>query len=181
MGRSLEQSRVELTALQARAVQMRQSLDTACASGSSVLSRTGALALPLTTSDLLDGDVARHLAGTTHTKPVTEQQLGGTTTAEVSLVVSDRAGGKLHAIAIGELDIPPSLWSTHCGWPFGRERAQARRTVDWFAAPMCSGCFDVKQPRKATTTISAADAAATSGSSSEERADDEAVEDIAAC
>ena len=96
--------------------------------GESVMSREGHAALPLTDSDVLDGELAQGDVEPAQAK-------------DAELVLNLREDGKLHAIKVGAIDVDPWHWSSHCGWHFGRDRAHAQRTSNWIIAPLCPTCF----------------------------------------
>ena len=146
LGRSLETSRNELSALQTKAREVRASLGKMVHTGEAIVSREGHAAIPVTDSDLLDGELARH-----------DVEDDKETTGELELVLNKSPNGKLHSIKIGDINTDPWFWSSHCGWKFGRECALAQRTDDWIAAQLCPTCFSLKPASKRSSTSAKAD------------------------
>ena len=150
MGRSLEQSRAELMALQSQAKAMRTSLAEAMTSSRiEIVEEARKLQIPLTDSDLLDGDIATQLDPTLVVASEDIRDKEGT--ADVQLVLNTTLGGKLHVIMEGGESVHPSLWSARCGWKFGLPCARSERTSDWRAAPICPRCFGIPRAKSKCT------------------------------
>jgi integrase len=164
LGRSLDTARVELQTLQAEAQRMRERMSSALTESENLSDQLSLKALsnpqqeqqlvevlpPVSISDILDGQALSSVPASNRNDD------------SVELILNTKGGGRLHAIASGDLHTHPSLWRSVCGWRFGLETAAftAQRTSDWLAAKLCSKCFAV--PRQHAGLPAAA-----SGSSSD--------------
>ena len=132
LGRSLEASRAELLALQVKARQIRDQLSAVVEKEEAALESAPVHGLlPLTASDVLDGDT---VAEETFAPPPSAA------VSEIPFVRNSKAGGLLHVVQFCPPD-RPYHWTSICGWKFGRQVAQAVRTADRDCAEHCPRCF----------------------------------------
>ena len=141
LGKSLETSRAELIALQVQAKKIRERLASTTEEDETLQAPPAPGLLPLMASDVLDGIA---VAGNQADEPAF---------LDKPFVRNTKADGLLHVILCCP-PATPSLWTSVCGWKFGRRAACAERTEDPIAAPACPRCFHIAKKRESSKAAS---------------------------